>query len=75
MGVHTTMSLKSIKNHIVFSYKNSKKYVFACFFGFNNQFIKIMRTRPIFQKYQKLFCFPLISGIMNLYVRHISDIK
>jgi hypothetical protein len=31
-----------------------------------------MRTRPIFQKYQKKeFYFLLVFEIMNLYVRHI----
>jgi len=42
-------------------------------FGFNNQFIKVMRTWPIFKK--KIFCFVLMSGIMNLYVKRIPDIK
>jgi hypothetical protein len=45
-------------------------------FGFNNQFIKIMRTWQIFQKNpKKLLCFLLISGITNLYVKCIPDIK
>jgi hypothetical protein len=45
-------------------------------FCFNNQFIKVTRTRPIFQKFQKkLFCFLLIYGIMNLYVKRIPNIK
>jgi len=45
-------------------------------FGFNNQFIKVMRTWSIFQKYpKKLFCFLLISGIMNLYVKRTPNIK
>jgi hypothetical protein len=45
-------------------------------FGFNNQFIKSMRTRPIFQKKtQKIFCFLLVSRITNLYVKRIPDIK
>ena len=45
-------------------------------FGFNNQFIKVMRTWPIFQKNQKkIFCFVLMSGITNLYVKRIPDIK
>ena len=45
-------------------------------FGFNNQFIKVMRTWPIFQKIKKkYFCFVLISGITNLYVKRIPDIK
>jgi hypothetical protein len=42
-------------------------------FGFNNQFIKVMRTWPIFQK--KKICFVLMSGITNLYVKRIPDIK
>ena len=41
-------------------------------FAFNNQFIKVMRTLPIFQK-NILFCF--MSGITNLYVKRIPDIK
>jgi hypothetical protein len=57
MGVHMARSLKNIKNHIIFPRKNSKKYVFACIFGFSNQFSKTMRTASIFQKYQKLILF------------------
>jgi len=44
-------------------------------FGFNNQFIKVTRTWLIFQKFQKKYFFFLISGIMNLYVKHTPDIK
>jgi len=45
-------------------------------FGFNNQFIKVTRTRPIFQKFQKkLFCFLLIFGVTTLYIKRIPDIK
>jgi hypothetical protein len=45
-------------------------------FGFNNQFIKVMRIWPIFQKNpKKLFCFLLISGITNLYIKRTPDIK
>ena len=45
-------------------------------FGFNNQFIKATRTKPIFQKFKKnIFCFLLISRVMILYVRRIPDIK
>jgi len=44
--------------------------------GFNNQFIKVTRTRPIFQKTPiKIFYFLLISRIMNLYVKHTLSIK
>jgi hypothetical protein len=44
-------------------------------FGFNNQFIKVMRTRPTFQKIQKNYFFLLISGITNLHVRRTPNIK
>jgi len=44
-------------------------------FDFNNQFIEAMKTRPIFQKYPKIFCFLLVSRNMNLYIKHIPDIK
>jgi len=45
-------------------------------FGFNNQFIKAMRTRPIFQKIPKnILFFSFSIWIMNLYVKHIPDIK
>jgi hypothetical protein len=44
-------------------------------FGFNNKFIRAMRTRSIFEKFQKIFCFLLVFGITNLYVKRIPDIK
>jgi DNA-binding protein len=48
--MHTIKSLKKYKNfYIIFSYnKNSKQYVLAYILSFNNQFIKVMRTRLIF---------------------------
>ena len=79
--MHTAKSLKNNNknHHIVFSYnkENFKKICISMHFGFNNQFIKITRTRPIFQKFQKnLFCFfLLISRATTLYVRCILDIK
>ena len=45
-------------------------------FDFNNQFIKIQRTLAKISKTTKiLFCFVLISRFMNLYAKHIPDIK
>jgi hypothetical protein len=45
-------------------------------FGFNNQFIKVKRTLAKISKTPKiLFCLILVSGIMNLYVKRIPDIK
>jgi hypothetical protein len=44
-------------------------------FGFNNQFIKVTRTWPIFQIHIHTHCFILMSGITNLYIKRILDIK
>jgi hypothetical protein len=45
-------------------------------FSFNNQFIKVKRTLAKISKTTKiLFFFVLVSGIMNLYVKGIPDIK
>jgi len=74
--MQTAKSLKA-KKIILYFYttKKTKKKIcyFSMHFGFNNQFIKVMRTWPIFKK--KIFCFVLMSGIMNLYVKRIPDIK
>jgi hypothetical protein len=73
--MHTSKSLK--KNYIIFSYNKEKlkKIYFSMHFSFNNQFIKVTRTWPIFQKFQKNYFVFLISGIMNLYVKRTPDIK
>jgi len=44
------------------------------YFGFNNQFIKANRTLAKISK-KKLFCVVLVSGIMNLYIKCIPNIK
>jgi hypothetical protein len=45
-------------------------------FGFNNQFIKVKRTLAKISKTTKiLFCFVLVLGIINLYVKRIPNIK
>jgi len=44
-------------------------------FGFNNQFIKVTRPRPIFQKFQKIILFSFSIWGMTLYVRRIPDIN
>jgi hypothetical protein len=56
--MHMVKSLKNIKRfHVVSSCKKiiKKWYLLACILNFNNQFIKVMRTRTIFQKYQKKY--------------------
>jgi hypothetical protein len=66
--MHTTKSLKNKKNHIVFSYykENFKKICISMHFDFNNQFIKVTRTRPIFQKFQKKNLFSFNIGGYDL---------
>jgi len=45
-------------------------------FNFNNQFIKVKRTLTKILKTTKiLFCFVLVSGITDLYVKRMPDIK
>jgi len=76
--MHTAKFFKDKKNHhIVFSYNKKNNICFNMHFGFNNKFIRVMRTKLIFQKYRKniLFCFLLVSRIMNLYVKCTPDIK
>jgi hypothetical protein len=86
--MHTAKSLKSKKIILYFHTTNKTSiyiYIYVklqyiiCFsmhLGFNNQFIKVTRTRSIFQKTpKKIFCFLLISGITNLYVKRTPDIK
>jgi hypothetical protein len=63
--MHTAKSLKDkkkkTKHYIIFSYNKNSKICFSMYFGFNNQFIKVMRTKPIFQKIPKknLFSFSI----------------
>jgi hypothetical protein len=45
-------------------------------FSFNNQFIKVTRTWPIFQKNpNNIFCLFLVSWFTSLYVKRIPNIK
>ena len=72
--VLTAKCLKSKKSYRIFHM--SKKQYFSMHFGFNNQFIKVKRTLAKISKTTKLlFCLILVSGIMNLYVNRILDIK
>jgi hypothetical protein len=74
--MHTTKSKKKKSYRVFMQRKFPKNICFIMHFGFNNQFIKAMRTRPIFQKNtQKICCFVLVSMIMNLYVKRTPDIK
>jgi hypothetical protein len=72
--MHTTNYLKE-KNYIVFSYKKIQKYVLACILALITSLLKSRELGQYFKKYLKIFCFLLVSGITNLYVKHIPDIK
>ena len=64
--MHATKSLKA-KIILYFLYttkKTSKKKYFNMHVGFNNQFIKVMRTWPIFQKNQKKY-FVLLTSLLR----------
>ena len=67
----------SVSNLKIISYfLYVKKQYFSMHFDFNNQFIKVKRTLAKISKTTKiLFCLILVSGIMNLYVNRILDIK
>ena len=53
---HAYDQISQIKNHIIFSYKKKiQKIYISMHLGFNNQFIKVTRTRPIFQKTPKKY--------------------
>jgi len=72
--MHMAKYLKE-KNHIIFSYNKNSKICINMHFGFNNQFIKVTRTRPIFQKFQKYYFFSFSIWVTTLHVRCIPDIK
>jgi len=52
--MHTAKSLKKIILYFHITKKISKIYI-SMHFGFNNHFIKVTRSRPIFQKFQKKY--------------------
>jgi hypothetical protein len=71
--MHMTKSKK--KSYRIFI-QQKFKICFSMHFGFNNEFIKVMSTRPTFQKFQKkYFIFFLISGITKLHIRCTPNIK
>jgi hypothetical protein len=74
--MHTVKFLKA-KNHIVFSYnkENFKKYVLGCILTLITSLLKSREFGQYFKNFKKIFCFVLVSGITNLYVKCIFDIK
>jgi hypothetical protein len=53
------LSISKIKKKIIILYfhttKKISKICISMHFDFNNQFIKVVRTRPIFQTFQKKY--------------------
>jgi hypothetical protein len=61
-------SVSKLKKKSILCFSYTKKQYFSMYFGFNNQFIEVKRTLAKISKTTKnLFCFVLVSGIMNLY--------
>jgi len=78
--MHTANSLKSKKIILYFqtTKKTSKKYIYvlACIWALIISLLKSRELSQYFKKHKKKkFCFLLIFGIKNLYVKHTPDIK
>ena len=70
---HILLKENKIRGVLVFSYE-IQKYIFACILDLITSLLKSWELGLYF-KNKKIFCFFLICGIMNLYVRYIPDIK
>ena len=71
---------KSLKAKIILYFhttkKTSKKYVLVCILALITSLLKSREFGQYFKNSKKkLFCFVLVSGIMNLYVKRIPNIK
>jgi len=73
--MHTTKSLKEKKSHHIFIQQKFKKYVLACILALITSLLKSRELGQYFKKHPKIFCFLLIFGITNLYVKRTPDIK
>jgi hypothetical protein len=75
--MHTAKSLKEkITSYFHTTKKTSKKkYVLACILALITSLLKSRELGQNFKNSKKIILFSLISGIMNLYVKHIPDIK
>ena len=75
--MHTANSLKAKKIISCFhiTKKTFKKYILACILALITNLLKSRELDQYFKKIQKIFCFVLMSEIMNLYVKRIPDIQ
>jgi hypothetical protein len=71
--VYTVKCLKAKKSYCVFH--TPKKNVLACILALIPSLLKSREHWPKYKKKKKLFCVVLVSGISNLYVKCIHDIK
>jgi L-fucose mutarotase/ribose pyranase (RbsD/FucU family) len=71
--VHSAKCLRAKKLYCVFH--TSKNNVLACILVLISNLLKSIEHWPKYQKQKKIFCVVLVSGIMNLYVKCIPDIK
>ena len=70
--MHTAECLKAKISYCVFH--TLKNNVLACILALITSLLKSREHWPKYQKQQKIY-FVLVSGITNLYVKHIPDIK
>ena len=72
--MHTAKYLKAKKSYCAFH--TPKNNVLACILALIISLVKVKRTLAKISKTTKnLFCFVLVLGITNLYVKHIPHIK
>jgi hypothetical protein len=73
-------SLSKVKKKKIILYfhttkKTSNIYILACILALITSLLKSRELGQYFKKIKKIFCFVLMSWIMNLYVKRIADIK
>jgi len=75
--MHTTKSFKNIKSFILYFHTKNfkKKMYYHAFWALITNLLKPCELGSYFKNTKKIFCFLLVSGITNLYVRRIPDIK
>jgi len=73
--MHTAKSLKAKKSYCIFikQRKLQKNIILACILALITSLLKSRTLANISKK--KIFCFVLMSEIMNLYVKRNPDIK
>ena len=75
--MQTTKSLKDKKKIISYFHttKLQKFYFLACILALLPSLLKLWELGQYYKNTPKIFCFLLVSWIMNLYIKNIPDIK